>query len=119
AVRCAQLGQQRALRWLMAVTLIGGYGFLGIKAVEYHTKWEHNLFFGHWHNTYYGWDGKQPVKGFFQEELENQGANGENPAANGTEAAVVSEKAPAAAAPAPAATPAAQASANPASSIPD
>ncbi len=119
AVRCAQLGQQRALRWLMAVTLIGGYGFLGIKAVEYHTKWEHNLFFGHWHNTYYGWDGKQPVKGFFQEELENQSANGEQPAANGSEAAAAPEKAPAAAAPAPAAAPAAQASANPASGIPE
>ena len=115
AVRCAQLGQQRALRWLMAVTLIGGYGFLGIKAVEYHTKWEHNLFFGSWHNSYYGWDGKQPVKGFFQEELEKEGEQ----SVNGSEGAAAPEKAPAAAAPAPAAAPAAEASANPASNIPE
>lgn len=117
AVRCAQLGQQRALRWLMAVTLIGGYGFLGIKAVEYHTKWEHNLFFGHWHNTYYGWDGKQAVEGYFQEELKAQGAKREHPGANESEAAAPTEKSPTAA-PAPATAPAAQASANPAAGIP-
>ncbi|HZL34809.1 MAG TPA: hypothetical protein VFC78_05825 [Tepidisphaeraceae bacterium] len=46
AVRSAQLGHQKSLRWLMAVTIIGGYVFLGIKSVEYRQKWEHVLFIG-------------------------------------------------------------------------
>jgi cytochrome c oxidase subunit 3 len=43
AVRAAQLGQQRLLVWLLALTLLGGGGFLGIKYVEYEAKWEHGL----------------------------------------------------------------------------
>jgi cytochrome c oxidase subunit 3 len=46
AVRCSQLGQQRALKILLAVTLLGGYGFLGIKAIEYHHKFEDDLWIG-------------------------------------------------------------------------
>ncbi|HET6251246.1 MAG TPA: hypothetical protein VFE47_26420 [Tepidisphaeraceae bacterium] len=46
AVRSSQLGNQTSLRWLMVVTIIGGYVFLGIKSVEYHTKWHHELFLG-------------------------------------------------------------------------
>ncbi|HWE96764.1 MAG TPA: hypothetical protein VG269_22580 [Tepidisphaeraceae bacterium] len=46
AVRCSQLGQQRALKILLAVTLLGGYGFLGIKAIEYRAKFEHDLWIG-------------------------------------------------------------------------
>lgn len=43
AVRAAQLGQQRLLVWLLSLTLLGGAGFLGIKYVEYKSKWEHGL----------------------------------------------------------------------------
>src|SRR5580704_8298964 len=46
AVRSSQLGNQTSLRWLMVVTILGGYIFLGIKSVEYHTKWHHELFLG-------------------------------------------------------------------------
>jgi hypothetical protein len=43
AVRAAQLGQQRLLVVLLSLTILGGFGFMGIKYVEYKAKWEHGL----------------------------------------------------------------------------
>lgn len=43
AVRCAQLGKQKGLVVLLSLTLLGGFGFLGIKFVEYEHKWKHGL----------------------------------------------------------------------------
>ena len=43
AVRAAQCGQRRALIGLLAVTIACGFGFLGIKYVEYKAKWDHQL----------------------------------------------------------------------------
>lgn len=43
AVRCAQLGQQRALVILLATTLTCASLFLGVKAVEYSHKWGEGL----------------------------------------------------------------------------
>jgi cytochrome c oxidase subunit 3 len=43
AVRAAQLGQRRLLILLLALTICGGFGFMGIKYVEYKAKWEHGL----------------------------------------------------------------------------
>jgi cytochrome c oxidase subunit 3 len=43
AVRAAQVDQRRALVGLLAVTLLCGIAFLGIKGVEYHHKWEYHL----------------------------------------------------------------------------
>jgi cytochrome c oxidase subunit 3 len=43
AVRASQLGQQRLLIVLLSLTLLGGFGFMGIKYVEYKAKWEHGL----------------------------------------------------------------------------
>ena len=43
AVRAAQLNQKRLLTILLAVTLLGGLGFMAIKTVEYKAKWEHHL----------------------------------------------------------------------------
>jgi cytochrome c oxidase subunit 3 len=43
AVRASQLGQRRLLIVLLSLTLLGGFGFLGIKYVEYKAKWEHGL----------------------------------------------------------------------------
>jgi cytochrome c oxidase subunit 3 len=43
AVRAAQLGQQRLLAVCLALTLLGGFGFLGIKYVEYKDKWQEGL----------------------------------------------------------------------------
>jgi cytochrome c oxidase subunit 3 len=44
-VRLAQLGKSRGLITCLILTILGGYGFMAIKAVEYRTKWEHNLGF--------------------------------------------------------------------------
>jgi len=45
-VRAAQLGNNRALIALLGLTLLGGAGFMGIKSIEYSTKWKHHLFIG-------------------------------------------------------------------------
>ncbi len=46
AVRSAQLDRRRATVACLALTLLGGLGFLGIKYVEYKSKWEHGLLWG-------------------------------------------------------------------------
>ncbi len=46
AVRCAQLGKARGMSALLALTLLGGLGFMGIKFVEYEAKWKHGLLWG-------------------------------------------------------------------------
>jgi cytochrome c oxidase subunit 3 len=44
AVRAAQVGDRRSLVWLMAVTMVLGTVFLGVKAFEYRTEFvEHHL----------------------------------------------------------------------------
>jgi cytochrome c oxidase subunit 3 len=42
-VRLAQLGKNRGLMIALTLTLLGGFGFMMIKTVEYKTKWDHNL----------------------------------------------------------------------------
>jgi len=42
-VRASQLGQRKLLIALLSLTLLGGFGFMGIKYVEYKAKWEHGL----------------------------------------------------------------------------
>jgi cytochrome c oxidase subunit 3 len=46
AVRCSQLGKNRAVVTLCLLTILGGAGFMCIKYVEYKSKWEHSLFPG-------------------------------------------------------------------------
>jgi cytochrome c oxidase subunit 3 len=46
-VRLAQLGKQRGLIICLILTILGGYGFMGIKSIEYKTKWGHHLGVGH------------------------------------------------------------------------
>jgi len=43
AVRASQLGQRKLLIVLLSLTLLGGFGFMGIKYVEYKQKWAHGL----------------------------------------------------------------------------
>ncbi len=43
AVRCAQIGHQRGLVWLLMATLACSSFFLGVKAVEYSHKWGEGL----------------------------------------------------------------------------
>jgi cytochrome c oxidase subunit 3 len=46
AVRAAMLGQRRLLVGLLSVTLLCGFGFMGIKGIEYQHKWKHGLLWG-------------------------------------------------------------------------
>ncbi len=43
AVRASQLGQRKLLIWMLIFTLIFGFAFLGVKAVEYHHKYVEHL----------------------------------------------------------------------------
>ena len=50
AVRCAALSQYRGLVITLALTIVCAFGFLGIKYIEYHHKWEDGLLWGsHFH----------------------------------------------------------------------
>jgi cytochrome c oxidase subunit 3 len=42
-VRAAQLGKRKLLVVLLLLTLLFGVGFIGIKGVEWHQKWEHHF----------------------------------------------------------------------------
>jgi cytochrome c oxidase subunit 3 len=46
AVRAAQLGQKKLLVPLLAITVLCGFGFLGIKTIEYTAKFEHGTTWG-------------------------------------------------------------------------
>ena len=46
AVRLAQLNKRRGLIVCLTLTLLGGFGFMGIKAVEYNHKWHDKVWFG-------------------------------------------------------------------------
>jgi cytochrome c oxidase subunit III len=46
AVRAAQTGKRKLMAWLLFVTIIFGFGFLGIKAIEYHEHWTNHEFPG-------------------------------------------------------------------------
>ncbi|HEX7010365.1 MAG TPA: cytochrome c oxidase subunit 3 [Phycisphaeraceae bacterium] len=80
AVRAAQLGQKRLLVALLALTFAGGVGFMVIKTIEYHAKWEHLVWVGP-SNAFYTVGGK-PAN---PELLEHVLHHGE--AAEGAEAA--------------------------------
>src|SRR6185312_2400566 len=45
-VRAAQRGKRGQLVVLLALTVIGGAIFMGIKSIEYSTKWKENVFVG-------------------------------------------------------------------------
>ena len=45
-VRAAQMGKRGLLAILLALTILGGLGFMGIKTIEYYTKWKEEIFIG-------------------------------------------------------------------------
>jgi cytochrome c oxidase subunit 3 len=45
-VRAAQMGNRKLLVPLLALTILGGFGFMGIKTIEYSTKWREGIFVG-------------------------------------------------------------------------
>lgn len=55
-VRAAQLGQRGLLILLLVLTLLGGFGFMIVKTIEYSAKWEHATFVGPI-NAFYSMDG--------------------------------------------------------------
>ncbi len=57
-VRAAQLGQQTRLKAMLALTLLGGVGFMVIKAVEYTDKFTHGIVPGRY-NLYDKGTGKE------------------------------------------------------------
>ncbi|HEX8323042.1 MAG TPA: hypothetical protein VF595_03935 [Tepidisphaeraceae bacterium] len=59
AVRCSQLNQTKALVILLLVTLLGGAGFMMIKAVEYEHKFHEHLAPGRYNR--YNVEFKEPV----------------------------------------------------------
>lgn len=63
-VRAAQLGQRGLLCVLLALTLLGGAGFMVIKSIEYNAKWKHHLFPGrvNMFNAGYAGDAKSDVE---------------------------------------------------------
>jgi cytochrome c oxidase subunit 3 len=69
-VRAAQLGRRGPLVALLAITLLCGFVFLGVKTVEYKAKWDHRLVPGqerieHWFSEDAG---PEPVKRFQPDE---------------------------------------------------
>jgi cytochrome c oxidase subunit 3 len=46
AVRCAQTDKRKMMVVLLLITIVFGFGFLGIKAVEYHEHWTNHQFPG-------------------------------------------------------------------------
>jgi len=57
-VRAAQLNQRKLLIGCLVLTLMGAIGFLCVKAVEYHHKWDEDVWIGPW-NKFNG-DYKDP-----------------------------------------------------------
>lgn len=57
-VRAAQLGNRRGVLLWLSLTLLCAFGFLGIKAVEYSHKFEHNLVPG----PNFRYEGKLPTQ---------------------------------------------------------
>ncbi len=51
SVRCAQLGQRKGLILTLALTIIGAFGFLGIKYVEYSHKFHDGLLPGKYYQV--------------------------------------------------------------------
>jgi cytochrome c oxidase subunit 3 len=66
AVRAAQLGRRRSVVGLLTITLLCGVAFLGVKAVEYKNKWDHQMMPGQ--STIAYWfsrnEAAEPQKGF-------------------------------------------------------
>jgi len=50
AVRAAQLKQIGMLKLMILLTMLCAFGFLGVKGVEYHSKWKHGLL---WAGSYH------------------------------------------------------------------
>jgi len=68
AVRCSQLNQQKALVALLLATLVGGAGFMCIKALEYNHKFEIDLGPGRYNQYNVDYKGNEEFPGMTNSE---------------------------------------------------
>ncbi|MBN1855269.1 MAG: cytochrome c oxidase subunit 3 [Pirellulales bacterium] len=70
AVRAVQLGRRRWLVGLLAITILCGLAFLGVKAIEYKHKWDHRMVPGQARIAYWFSRGEtsEPLKKFQPDE---------------------------------------------------
>jgi cytochrome c oxidase subunit 3 len=75
AVRAAQLKQIRVLKLMLVLTILFAFGFLGVKAVEYNSKWKHGLLWARQYNPHI--DHEEPAEVLItQEDFETGTAEG-------------------------------------------
>lgn len=53
-VRCAALNQKNGLKICLFLTLLGAFGFLGVKTIEYTNKFSHGLYWGSHYSHHLG-----------------------------------------------------------------
>lgn len=63
AVRAAQLKQIKLLKWLLVATIACAFVFLGVKYVEYSSKWQHGLLWASQYNPHVEDHGEAPHGG--------------------------------------------------------
>ena len=66
AVRAAQLKQNRVLKLMLVLTILLAFGFLGVKAVEYNSKWKHGLLWARQYNPHI--DHEEPAEVLISDE---------------------------------------------------
>ena len=79
-VRCAQLNQKNGLKLCLALTLLGAFGFLGVKYIEYTNKFSHGLYWGSAYTHHLGGAHGDGVLG-----ASSDGAEGDAPATDDAE----------------------------------
>ena len=72
AVRAAQLKQIRVLKIMIAVTMLFAFGFLGVKGIEYTTKWKHGLLWARQYHPHI--DHEEPSETVVDEGETNDGS---------------------------------------------
>ena len=72
AVRAAQLKQIRVLKLMLVLTILFAFGFLGVKAVEYNSKWKHGLLWARQYNPHI--DHKEAAEDLISQEGFETGA---------------------------------------------
>jgi len=61
-VRAAQLERRRLLITCLILTIVGGVGFLVIKAIEYQAKWDEHVWIGQWNRYNNDYNDLSPYK---------------------------------------------------------
>jgi cytochrome c oxidase subunit 3 len=75
AVRAAQLKQIRMLKLMLVLTMLFAFGFLGVKAVEYNSKWKHGLLWAREYNPHVDHEEATEIR-ITEEDFETGAAEG-------------------------------------------